>query len=61
MGASERRKELKRRRHRKEKVAHIKQRAERATASEKAVLAAKLRNLTPGAESIIQELGLEER
>lgn len=61
MGSSERQRELKRRRHRKRKVSQIKRRAERASVSEKAVLAAKLRNLTPGAEVVIDKLSLEER
>ena len=58
MPGSERRRELRRRRHRKKKVAKIKQRAEKASASEKEVLVNKLRNLTPGADQIIAELKL---
>lgn len=61
MGISERQKEIKRRRHRKEKLAQLKRRAEKASASEKAVIAAKIRRLTPGAEEIIARWGLEER
>lgn len=61
MGALERRKELKRRRHRKAEVTRLKQRVEKATASEKAVIAEKLRRLTPGGEAIIAQLGLEEK
>lgn len=61
MSCSERRKELKRRRHRKTKVAHLRRRAEKANASEKVVLAAKIRNLTPGGEEIVQQLNLEDR
>jgi len=61
VGCSERQKEIKRRRHRKKKVEQWKKRAEKATASEKAHIAGKLRKLTPGAEIIIEKLSLEER
>jgi hypothetical protein len=61
VGAIERRKELKRRRHRQAKVTRLKQRVEKATASEKAVIAEKLRRLTPGGEAVIAQLGLEEK
>ena len=58
MPGSERRRELRRRRHRKQKIEQIKRRAAKASASEKQVLAEKLRQLTPGANEIIQQLGL---
>ena len=61
MSGSERSRELRRRRHRKEKITQLKQRVGKASASEKVVIATKLRKLTPGAESIIASLGLEER
>ena len=61
MGASERQKEIKRRRHRRKKMTQLKRRAEKATVSEKAVIATKIRSLTPGAEGIIEKLSLEER
>jgi hypothetical protein len=61
VSASERRRELKRRRHRKAKMTHLRRRAEKANASEKVAIAAKIRNLTPGAEQIIQNLSLEDR
>jgi len=60
-GIIERHKELKRRRHRKKKLKVFKRRLAKATISEKAHLAAKLRRMTPGAEVIIGNLGLEER
>jgi hypothetical protein len=60
-GIIERQKELKRRRHRKKKLKVVKRRLAKATISEKAHLAAKLRRMTPGAEVIIGTLGLEER
>ncbi len=60
MGISERQKEIKRRRHRKQKVAEIEARAKKASASEKELLARKLRNLTPGAEELIERFELEK-
>lgn len=61
MGCSERRKEIKRRRHRRKKVDHFKKRIEKANASEKTAIAEKLRELTPGADHLITKLELEER
>ncbi len=58
MPGSERRRELRRRRHRKLKVEQIKKRAENASVSEKEVLASKLRSLTPGANQLIEAMGL---
>lgn len=57
----ERVRELRRRRSRKKKMDTIKRRAKTATASEKSVLAGKLRSVTPGAQVVIETLGLEER
>ena len=59
--SSERERELRRRRKRKHKMTLIKKRAAKATASEKEVLAAKIRQLTPGAEQLIETLGLEKK
>ena len=59
MPGSERRRELRRRRHRKHKLNHFKQRLKNASASEKEVIATKLRKLTPGAEVLIESFGLE--
>jgi hypothetical protein len=61
VSCSERRKELKRRRHRQAKIGKIRRRAATASVSEKAVFAGKIRNMTPGAEQIIENLALEER
>lgn len=58
--SSERERELRRRRKRKKKMGLIKKRAEKASASEKEVLAAKIRRLTPGAEQLIAAMGLEK-
>ncbi len=52
-GISERAKEIKRRRHRRRKLEQLSKRLKKATVSEKNMIAAKLRNLTPGAEIII--------
>jgi hypothetical protein len=60
-GTIHRLKEIKQRRHRKKKLANFKRRLTKATASEKAHIASKIRKLTPGAEVIIANLGLEER
>ena len=61
VGCSERRKELKRRRHRKRKMAHYKTHLEKASVSDKSVIADKIRKLTVGADEIIERLELEER
>jgi hypothetical protein len=58
---SERKKEIKRRRHRRKKLTQFGRRAPKATVSEKAHIAAKIRRMTPGAEIIITRLALEER
>jgi hypothetical protein len=58
---SERKKELKQRRHRRKKMESFSRRLKKANASEKAVLAGKIRRLTPGCEEIIARWGLEER
>jgi len=42
-------------------MVHYKARLDKASVSEKAHIAEKVRSLTPGAESIIAGLGLEER
>ena len=59
-GISERGKEIKRRRHRRKKIAHLGKRLKKATASEKSMITAKLRRLTPGAEVIIDRWELRE-
>jgi len=57
----ERKKELKRRRHRRKKLLHFAKRLKKSTVSERSVIVEKIRNLTPGAEQIIATMGLEER
>ena len=61
VGCSERVKEIKRRRHRRKKTAHLKKRVEKASVSEKIHIANKLRNLTPGSGLLIKSWALEER
>jgi hypothetical protein len=59
--SSERRRELRRRRHRRKKIRLFGRKLEKATVSERAVIADKLRDLTPGAEVIIERWELEKR
>lgn len=61
MTISERKKELKRRRHRRKKMAMFSKRLKKATVSEKGLMAEKIRKLTSGAEEIIDAWALEER
>lgn len=60
-GIIERQKELRRRRKRLKAYGIIKRKAEKANATEKATLAAKLRRMTPGAEILIETLGLSAK
>lgn len=57
---SERERELRRRRKRKHKMNLIKKRLKKATASEKEVLAEKIRKMTPGSKQLIESLGLKK-
>ncbi len=59
-GISERGKEIKRRRHRRKKLTQLSKRLGKATVSEKSMIAAKLRRLTPGAEVLIDHYELRE-
>jgi hypothetical protein len=61
MSLCERGKEIKRRRHRKKKLAIYTRKLQKATVSERAAIAEKIRALTPGCEVIIESLGLRER
>ncbi len=60
MSASERRRELRRRRSRNDKLTKLKSKLPKATQSEKTEIARKLRELTPGAEQLIAEWKLVE-
>ena len=61
MPISERRKEIKRRRTRRKKLAHLAKRLEKATVSERATITRKIRALTPGGEVIVKSWDLEKR
>jgi hypothetical protein len=58
--SNERRKELKRRRHRKKKLGILRRKLQSANTSTKAEIAEKIRSLTPGADQILANLGLDE-
>jgi hypothetical protein len=60
-GISNRMKEIKRRRHRRQKVAKFQSKLKKATTSEKLVMAEKLRKMTAGCETLIAAMGLAER
>jgi hypothetical protein len=59
-GISDRKQEIKRRRHRRKKLLVFKRKLKKATVSEKQVIAEKLRKLTPGCEVLIESLSLEK-
>ena len=59
--SSERNRELRRRRHRRKKVAVFARKLQNATVSERATIADKLRSLTPGGDVIIEHWELEKR
>jgi hypothetical protein len=61
MSASERRRELTRRRHRTKKMAVLERKLAKATVSERAVIADKIRLLTPGCDAVLSNFGLVER
>lgn len=60
-GISERMKEVKRRRHRRQKLQKFQARLKKATTSEKLMIAEKVRHLSPGAEQIIEAWGLVKK
>ncbi len=59
-GISDRKQEIKRRRKRRKKLETFSRRLKKASASEKAVIAGKLRRMTSGAEVIIENWNLQE-
>lgn len=61
MPCSERRKEIKRRRHRRKKLSQMANKLPKATVSERAVISEKIRLLTPGGPKIIENWGIEDR
>lgn len=58
-GISDRKQEIKRRRHRRKKLAVFARKLKKATTSEKGTIVEKLRSLTPGCEVIISNWKLE--
>lgn len=60
-GISNRMKEVKRRRHRRQKLAKFGTKIKKATTSEKLAMAEKLRKMTSGCEHLIARMGLEDR
>jgi hypothetical protein len=58
MSISERKKEIKRRRKRREKLTHLKKKLGKATKSEQVEIARKVRGMTAGAEVVIKNWGL---
>lgn len=61
MSICERKKEIKRRRHRSKKLALLQRKLKTATVSERTVITEKIRSLTPGAEAILARLELDKR
>ena len=61
MSCSERKRELRRRRSRRKKVSILARKLQKATVSERAIIADKLRSLSPGGETIIARWELEKR
>ena len=60
MGCSERRKEIKRRRHRRKKLTHLSKLLVKATVSERGEIVRKVRSLTPGADVLVSSWDLTE-
>lgn len=60
-GISDRKQEIKRRRHRRKQLTKFQRKLKKATVSEKAMIAEKIRKMTPGAETIIKAWKLDER
>ena len=61
VSCSERKKELKRRRHRGKKFRIFSRKLQTATVSERGVIAEKLRSLTPGCNEVIDRWELEKK
>jgi hypothetical protein len=60
-GISNRMKEVKRRRHRREKLVKFNAKLKKATTSEKLAMAEKLRKMTPGCDVLIERMALDDR
>ena len=61
MSCSERKKEIRRRRHRLKKLGIFSRKLKTATVSERAIIAEKLRGLTPGCDLLIERWELEKK
>jgi hypothetical protein len=61
VSCSERKRELRRRRHRRKKISIFGKKLEKATVSERTVIAEKLRALTPGGREIVARWELDKR
>jgi hypothetical protein len=61
VSCSERKRELRRRRHRKKKLSILARKLQKATVSERVVIADKLRSLTPGGAALVASWELEKR
>ncbi len=61
MSCSERRKEIKRRRHRRVKLAYFKRKLDRANTSERSAIVEKIRQLTPGYNEIQRNWNLVDQ
>jgi hypothetical protein len=61
VSCSERKRELRRRRHRRKKVSIFARKLKKATVSERGVIAEKLRSLSPGGAVIVESWELEKR
>ena len=59
-GLSERKKEIKRRRHRHKKLKQLRERLGKARPSMRGVVAEKVRRLTPGGQAVLKVWGYEE-
>jgi hypothetical protein len=60
-GISDRKQEIKRRRHRRKKLEIVKRRLKKSTASERSLFVEKIRKMTPGCDVVVANLGLAER
>lgn len=60
MAGTERQRELRRRRHRRKKLDIFERKIAKASKSEKANIAQKLRRLTPGADAVIANWNIKE-
>ena len=61
VGISERHREINRRRHRRKKLAKLKQKLQKATVSETKEIVSRIRKLTPGADVVLANWELTER